>query len=104
MDAVGDADAVVGDAGQVEPGVLGEIAADGGDAVEVAEVVLGHRPRMAADPHEERLAGGADQVAQLAFDQLGDRRIVEVELLGMGGAADENAQAGRFRPGPGWGT
>ena len=50
VDAVGDADAVVGDARQVEPGILGEMAADGGDAIEVAEVVLGHRPRMAADP------------------------------------------------------
>ena len=83
MDAVGDTDAIVGDAGQVEPRILGEMAADVGDSIEMAEIVLGHRPRMAADPCEERLARGTDQAAQLAADQIGDGLIVEVELLGM---------------------
>ncbi len=61
VDAVGDSDAVVGDARQVEPGILGEMAANRGDAIEMAEVVLGHRPRMAADPREQGLARRTDQ-------------------------------------------
>ena len=104
VDAVGDSDAVVGDPGQVEPGMAGQLAADGRDAVEVAEDVLGHRPGMPADPEEERVAGCADQLAQLAADQLADRRVVEVEKLGLGGAADEDAEQARSPPGHAWGT
>jgi hypothetical protein len=83
MNAVGDSHAIVGNAGQIQPRIFCKMAANGGDAIEMAEIVLGHGPGMAADPRQERLTRGTDQGAQLTADQVGDGLIVKVELLGM---------------------
>ena len=55
VDALGDADAVVGVAGEGQRGVAGGELFDAGDAVEVADVVLGHRARPAGDVGPERV-------------------------------------------------
>ena len=52
---------------------------------------------MAADLEEQRGARDADQVAELARDQLLDRVVVEVEELGLGRAADEDTHQHRAR-------
>ena len=78
-------------------GWRGELAADRLDAVEVAEGVLGHGARMAADLERAWGARDADQVAQLARDQLLDRVVGQVEQLGLGRPADEDAHQHRAR-------
>src|SRR4051812_16751795 len=69
-DAVGDADAVVGVAGEGEGGDLRGESFDAGDAVEVSDVVLGHRLLPAEDAGEEGRGGEtlAQNLAQFAAD------------------------------------
>src|SRR4051794_29136331 len=99
VDTVGDADAVEGDSGEKEAWVARELAADRIDAVEVAEGVLRHGARMAADLDELWGSRDADQVAELARDQLLDRIVAEVEELRTGRPADEDAHEHRARGG-----
>src|SRR2546428_8071845 len=55
--AVGDADAAVGRAGEMEPGEHGGGALDRLDVYQVADPVLRHRRRPARRAHEHRLGG-----------------------------------------------
>ena len=73
MDAVGNSDAVKGDPGQEEPGVLGQPAPDRLNAVEMAKDVLGHGTGMAGDPQQERVTVHSDQASQFASDQFAER-------------------------------
>ena len=85
-------------------GVPGGEAAGLGDAVEMAEGVLGHRAGVAGDVDQQGVAGGADQLGQLAAGDPLQLVVVALEEVGAGRSAEEGPQQGRCRPGRGGGT
>src|SRR4051812_50158549 len=81
------------------------LAAEGRDPLGVAERVLGHRAGVSTDVDQDRLAGGPEQVPELAADQADDGVVVEVEQLGLHRAPDEGPEqdrAGGGAAGGGW--
>src|SRR5438309_345524 len=95
VNAVGNAYSIEGDTRQEKAGIPRQLAANGLHALGVAEDVLGHGPRMAADLEEQRFARDADQLAQLAGNKLSELAVVEIAKLRLRGSANENAHQGR---------
>src|SRR4051812_50104141 len=71
------------------------LAAEGRDPLGVAERVLGHRAGVTPDVDHDRLAGGPEQLPELAADQADDGVVVEVEQLGLHRAPDEGPEQDR---------
>src|SRR5262245_21298086 len=92
MDAIGDADAVVGAAGQAEGRKFCQRTFDSSYARPVADVVLRHRVGMAPNTREQWSCGYAEQARQFLANIFFHDRIVIVEQFALKTAADESAQ------------
>src|SRR5262249_46611777 len=91
-DAVGDADALVGVAGEVQAGNRGRTRFDLPDPVEMADGVLGHGARPAEDAREARVRSDSGDLTELARDLADYRFVGFVQRLGIVGAANEAAR------------
>ena len=90
-DALGDADAAIGVAGERECGNAGDKLLDAGNSVQVADVVLRHRARPAGDVGDERHAGDLQEFGQFVVSDAAEFGVGQVEQLGLQRAADEDA-------------
>src|SRR5882724_6422772 len=89
--AVGDADATIGGAGEVQPWQRGGAALDRLDARQMTYAVLWHRRRPARRAHQHRLGADAERLPQLAAGARDEARVVLVQDGGVQRAAHEAA-------------
>src|SRR5438132_1243215 len=74
--AVGDADATIGGAGEVQPRQRGGAALERLDARQMTDAVLWHRRRPARRAHQHRLGADAERLPQLAAGVRDEARVV----------------------------
>jgi hypothetical protein len=91
LDAVGDARAAVGRAGEVEAGMRGYELIDFVDECAVADVVLRVRFRPAVGAGEHRRCGDTHDVAELAACDVDEGSFILLGEVFREGAADEDA-------------
>src|SRR5450830_1294160 len=93
--AIADADAVVGAAGELHAGHPGHAGLDPVDQVDVAHAILRHAARPAKDLHELGLGGDAHHLAELGAHDPG--HLVAIELREVMGIAAEPELVEIFR-------
>ena len=97
VDAMGNAHAAVGIAGESEVRPGGGAGLDLLHDVQVSDVILGHRSPPAYDPLDQRLAARAEQIRQFLVDDLPERRVVQFGQFRLQCATDERAQQHAIR-------
>src|SRR5262245_1924845 len=92
MDAVGNADAVIGAPGKSEARKSADGRFDISNSLLMADVILRHGMRVAPDAGEKRLGFHAEQGRQFVPHIFFHRRVVIVEQLRLQAAADKGAK------------
>ena len=90
--AVGDADAVVGTAGEREIGILVERRFDPSNPRLMADMILGHRVGVALDANQQRFGLDTDQAGELSADVSFHGRVIVIKKFRLQAAANEGAQ------------